>query len=333
MSGKVVVFCFSSKGRELAKEMNFFYSQMILISDFKKKKLRDCVEEFFEQGNLLIFVGAAGIAVRGIAPFVRGKDVDPAVVVVDELGKFVIPLLSGHLGGANACAQKLAKFLNATPVITTATDINKVFAVDVWSKKEQLHIHNIENIKYISSAVLAGRAIGFISDYEDITLPSDVKIGIGKGEDKPESGILIADEYRDVFFDTLWMTPKNYIVGVGCRKNFEIESFEVQLLDFLKKNRIPIPLIKRIVSIDLKADEEAILSFSKKHKIPFQTFSAEELQNIEGEFHKSEFVESVTGVDNVCERSAMLASEASEIYIGKTLGKGMTIAVARSKTK
>lgn len=318
---KVVVFAFSKKGRELGQSIGKQYPDSIFIYDFKEKSLHDHVGEWFTQYNILIFVGALGIAVRGIAPFLKGKDVDPAVLVVDELGTFVIPLLSGHLGGANHYGVKLAKALEATVVLTTATDINKVFAVDVWAKEQNLFIHNIDQIKYISSAVLSGNRIGLSSDYEIDTQNVELEEGM-------QSGILIAESYRSAFPHTLWLEPKRYILGVGCRKSMDSVKFETQLLAFLAEYQIPIHLVGRIASIHLKEKEEAIVAFARKYGIEFITYTSEQLLEVEGDFEKSEFVQSVTGVDNVCERSAVLASGAKEAYIPKTIREGMTMSVS-----
>ena len=122
-------------------------------------------QEHFQLGNALIFVGAAGIAVRAVAPYVRSKTTDPAVVVVDEMERFAIPLLSGHLGGANELAGKIAAVCGAIPVITTATDLHGLFAVDQWAKKQNCAILNPEGIKKVSGALLAGRRVEVCSPW------------------------------------------------------------------------------------------------------------------------------------------------------------------------
>lgn len=326
---QIVIFSFSKKGHALAERIQQAYPQARMIHDFKQKRLAEQVGEVFLQYHTLIFVGATGIAVRGIAPFIKGKDQDPAVLVVDELGRFVIPLLSGHLGGANEYGETLARVLEATPVVTTATDINRVFAVDVWAKKQNLFIQNVDHIKYISAAVLAGEWIGMVSE-----IP--LEVGEENIQDKwlpetPQSGILIAESYQEVFQHTLWLTPKKYSLGVGCRKGMDGQVFEQQLVAFLESHNIPIHLIGSMASIDLKAEEVAMVAFARKYGIEFRTFAGEELANVEGKFQKSDFVQSVTGVDNVCERSAVLDSGATEVLIKKTIAKGMTVAVCEKR--
>ncbi|MGB5823299.1 MAG: cobalamin biosynthesis protein [Proteocatella sp.] len=126
--------------------------------------LKEFTQQAFENADQIIYIGAAGIAVRAIAPFIISKEIDPGVMVIDELGSFVIPILSGHIGGSNAVAQMLAEMLGSTPVITTATDINNRFAVDTWAVNHNMTVANIENIKHISAAVLENRIIGIYTD-------------------------------------------------------------------------------------------------------------------------------------------------------------------------
>ncbi len=302
---------------------------------FKERRLAEQVEEVFHQHNVLIFVGAMGIAVRGISKVIKGKEVDPAVLVVDELGRFVIPVLSGHLGGANAYATELSTFLNSMPVITTATDINGVFAVDVWAKKEKLWIRNIDHIKYISSALLEKKTVGLVSEY-GVSESSDDKIIVHKEGSLvhkegdfvlEECGMLISDTYSKPFKHTLWMTPRKYVIGVGCRKDIDSAYFETKFLEFLNINHIELELVGTMATIELKAKEQALLDLTRKYGIEFSTFTSEELQAVEGNFHGSSFVQSITGVDNVCERSAKLGSGAKEIWIEKTACGGITFAV------
>ena len=134
---------------------------------FAQQAMVDC--------DLIVFVGAAGIAVRAAAPYLAGKAYDPAVVVIDEQGRFVIPLLSGHLGGANELAGRLAEGLGATAVITTATDGRAVFAVDSWAKSHECVVFDPENIKYISGALLRGDTVGLRSAFPvDGLLPAHI---------------------------------------------------------------------------------------------------------------------------------------------------------------
>ena len=130
----------------------------------------------FQASDVLIFVGACGIAVRAIAPHIHDKQTDPAVVSLDELGRFVIPLLSGHIGGANALAVRLAAALGATAVVTTATDVNGRFSVDTWAASQGLFIDDMRAAKAVSAAILEG-PVPLVSDfppvsYKHLTMPT-----------------------------------------------------------------------------------------------------------------------------------------------------------------
>lgn len=292
----------------------------ILPIDFGLKKwCKNC----FKKGNCIIFIGSAGIAVRTIAEFIDTKDKDPSVIVIDENGKYIIPILSGHIGGGNKTAYLIADILGGTPVITTATDINNIFSVDSWAVKNNIAIYNIENIKYISSSLLDKTDIGLISDFNICSkLPENIKLG-----NNFSTGICISlDKNKLPFKTTLNLIPKCIVIGLGCKKNIDFETVEMLFLNSLKENNLPIEAVKRISSIDLKKEEEAILKLSRKYKIDFVTYSSKQLENLKGNFISSEFVKSVTGVDNVCERAACINIQGRFIQ-RKTCFKGVTIAI------
>ncbi len=155
---KIGIIAFSQKGISLGEKIALKFGGEAVLSgrDADRKKW---TEEGFREKDALIFVGATGIAVRTIAPHINHKTVDQAVIVIDELGTFVIPVLSGHIGGANELANDVAGYIGATPVITTATDINGVFAVDTWARKQGMRVLNPERIKDISAKLLSGNEI------------------------------------------------------------------------------------------------------------------------------------------------------------------------------
>ncbi len=309
--------------------------------------LRQWTQEAFAEHDALVFVGATGIAVRSIAPFLKSKTSDPAVLCVDELGKFVIPLVSGHIGGANALAAELADELGAVAVITTATDLNGRFAVDVFAKKNRLWISDMKLAKQISVDVLDGKKIGFFSDFPVAgELPAELEpwnvrtrnvqtkdeqvsekrtgvdrvqkvcrssggqpeILAGREASAKGCGICVTlDETKQPFEQTLTLVPRIVSVGVGCRKNADPAVIEEKIVTVLRSCGVSLHSVERLASIDIKAKEPGLLSFADKYGIEFVTYSAQELMEAPGEFSYSAFVEAVTGVSNVCERSAVLA--------------------------
>ena len=267
---------------------------------------------------MIIFIGAAGIAVRAIAPYVRRKDTDPAVICIDEAARFVIPLLSGHIGGANAYAKTLADKLGARAVITTATDINGVFAVDTWAVNNGYSIYDINMIKHISSTLLSGGTVGLVSDF---TICGDLPAGIEYGAGY-ECGICISDSVKKPFARTLNLIPKRYVIGVGSRRGADGTG----LSELFRNTGINKAAVAAVATIDIKKDEEAILALSRELGAELRLYTVNELNNVRGEFAASEFVRDITGTDNVCERAA--AASGGKIVIHKTKGRGVTMAVA-----
>ena len=267
----------------------------------------------FPKNDGLIYVGAAGIAVRAIAPYLKSKTTDPAVVVVDECARYAIPILSGHLGGANDLARAIGRVCGALPVLTTATDVNSVFAVDEWAKRQNCLVLNPERIKTVSAKLLAGGTVRVQSSWPIAGQP-------------PRNVCQTEDRGADVLLDIhpgtgekLHLVPRIAVLGVGCKKNVSFQMLETALATFLDRTGVCEQAISAVASIDLKKNEPGLLAFCAAHGWPLKTYPAEQLRAVEGRFTPSAFVKGVTGVDNVCERSAVLASGGT-LCQGKTAG-------------
>lgn len=289
--------------------------------------LKDWTKDAFAQQEALVFVGACGIAVRAIAPYVKSKTTDPAVVVVDEKGQYAISLLSGHLGGANELTVEVADLLGSQPVITTATDIQGLFAVDQWAKGQNLSIEDMALAKEISALLLSGKDVGVVSDYPiEGSLPKQLVL-LPQGP----LGILISlyeqKSEKRPFQKTLQLVPRVLTLGIGCKKGTSVTAIQDLLKKTLAENNLSFYGIKEICSIDLKKDEEGIRELATSLGIPFRVYKAEELKAVEGDFTFSGFVREVTGVDNVCERAAVLGS-GGRLLIKKQVLNGVTLAIA-----
>ncbi|MDO4301190.1 MAG: cobalamin biosynthesis protein [Clostridia bacterium] len=327
----VYIISFTDKGDILNNKLkNIFCNQE--VKSFKRKdrkeKLSQWTQKAFLTCDAIIFIGAAGIAVRAIAPHISDKSRDPAVIVCDELGKYIIPILSGHIGRANEFAVRISKKINAIPVITTATDINEVWAVDNWAAEKNYKINNIENIKYISSAMLRNENIGIINDIE-ITdkLPDNVI----KNATSTNCGIVLSPYIKKPYIHTLNLVPKCLSIGLGSKRNADRNALIELTNNILCENNIDIYAIENSATIDIKKDELSILKLCEHLGTELKCYSADELNNIKGNFTKSDFVRSITGTDNVCERSAVKASNNGELIIKKTVGKDVTLAIAINK--
>ncbi len=330
---KVSIIAFTDNGMEIAYKLSNSLSEANDV-DFTrcgKGALSTWTEEHFSTNDALIFIGAIGIALRAIAPYIKTKTKDPAVVVVDELGQFSIPILSGHIGGANELVLQIADDLGSIPVITTATDINNVFAVDTWAKGQGLQILNPQCIKLVSSKLLKGESVHIKSDYPiQGNLPKNVYLNDLEDSNAGYDVIIThKDLENECKNDTLLLVPQIITVGIGCRKDISFEAIESSILNILESENYHILAINALASIDKKANEKGILEFGKKYDLPFNTYSAEELNSLEGDFTKSEFVKSVVEVDNVCERSAIMESNGKLIRRKDTCdGAGVTVALA-----
>jgi len=265
-------------------------------------KLPSWTKDHFQKGNVLIFIGAAGIAVRAIAPFIKDKREDPAVLVIDEKGSFVIPILSGHIGGANQAAREIASLIGACPVITTASDVNNLPAIDLFAAENKLTINDM----------------GLAKDFAAKMLRYSKKKEEG---DKPAFTLSVY-----IKNDILNLIPRSLQLGIGCKKGKEPEKLKNFVFETLNSLKIDYRSLESINSVDLKAGEKAIISLSNELKLPFVTYSAEKLNSISQKVSHSDFVSSVTGTDNVCER-AVFASGADRLLLAKKAFDGMTLAI------
>lgn len=292
-----------------------------------EESLKDWTGRQFASKDALLFIGAAGIAVRAAAPFVASKVSDPAVLCMDEQGRFVISLLSGHLGGANELTEEIAQICSAVPVITTATDAGGRFSVDSFARREHLYLDDLKLAKRISAEVLENRKVGLYSDFE-LSGQIPLELSLQKREGL---GISISlDDRYDPFPETLHLVPRITVLGIGCKKGTAKEQIEALVKRVMEQNQLSMHSIGKAASIDLKKEEQGLLDFCKAYDAEFLTYSKEELEKMslkEG-FSESQFVKEVTGVGNVCERSALRASGGTKLLQGKTAEHGVTVAVA-----
>lgn len=281
-------------------------------------------KRYFQKGNVLVFIGACGIAVRSIAPYVKDKTQDAAVLVADEAGRYIIPILSGHLGCANDWARILAGKIGAAPVLTTATDVRGVFAVDEWAKRQNMALCHAENIVTCSSRLLEGKEVVFSSPWDiQGTPPKHLKIS------KDGKAQVVLSVFRQPP-QVLHLVPRIVVLGVGCRRGIEKEQLAEQIDLFLKQTGLCMESICAVATIDIKKNEPAMIAFCQGWGLPLLTYSAQELAAVEGIFSASEFVQKTVGVENVCERAACLAAN-GELLLSKQAGGGVTVAAAQKE--
>lgn len=334
--------------------------------DLKVQRVKESLQVWTAQrmaeGDALLFIGACGIAVRAIAPNLTDKLHDVPVLVMDEEGQYVIPILSGHVGGANELARELADLMDACPVITTATDVQKKFAVDLFAKHNHLEIMNKDGIAKVSVRALAGRQLTIavraknIECYhpkfcevceEDFTEAENQLLREANmhKQDQEACGVeqplrlvpyvkdqpvdIVVSEMQDNKNALIWLRPRRYVVGMGCRKNKDTEELLAFYQETLEQAMVEPGEVYALASIDKKKDEPGLLAISERMRIPFFTYTAEELNRVGECVHSSEFVKAQVGVDNVCERAAFAGCGVSGWLIyEKHAFDGMTIAIA-----
>ena len=344
------MICFTERGawvcrrlfhklKETGEECEAIIPKRFLREEWKKEGLKEREEEFlsqwtgkmFAEKRAMIFVSATGIAVRALAPWIRDKMTDPPVVTVDEGAQFVIPLLSGHVGGANELARHIADWLEAVPVITTATDVNGKFAVDLFASAYHMTIIDRKEAKNISAAVLEGKQIGVFSDLPIKKLPDGFVMDRWCEEN---ICITVKDpSFPEKKASYLRLVPRAVVLGVGCRRGTDPEFMKEKVFALLKEHGIDPAAVKAIASVDVKQDEPAVLGLKQVfdgeclHQPCEQRFyTPEQLNQVPGDFKESAFVKKQIGVGNVCERSACAAG--GKLLVEKQAGDGITLAAA-----
>ena len=321
----------TEKGDILAKQLSkTLNGNLYLKAEIEDFKLSKVTEEAMSKHKGVIFISSTGIAVRAIAPYLKGKDKDPGVVVVDVSNNYSISLISGHIGGANDLALEVSKILNNTPIITTATDNLGVVAPDMIAMKNSLVIESLKKAKTIAMLLVNGEIIGFKDDKNLIDIPSGYK----KLENIEENSVWITNKIipknnlNNSVLDNnkiLRLIRKDIVLGIGCRKGIESERLEEFVMKILHENNIDPRSVLKIGSIDVKKDEKAIKDLRDKLECEFKTFSKDEILKIQHKFEGSDFVEKTLGVRAVSEPSVELMG--GDIIVSKIKFNGMTLTI------
>lgn len=336
---KMAIISVSNKGKSLALKIKneLDDDSTIIRCDLYHKNVKHYFPILFYEYDAIIAIMASGILIRSIAPLVESKVTDPAVLNIDDNGNFVISTLSGHLGGANELTHKISRLIDATPVITTSTDVNKKLGIDVLAKDLYLTIDNTKEILYFNKAILEGRELSFTInpnknyDYlfkylNDNTLEIDLSIYYSSQISTDEIHVKV-DEHE------LILKEKKIVVGIGCRRGKECEKIYDGFKKSLDNLNILPSRVNMLASAEIKKDEKGILELSDKLKIPVEFVEIDKLRLFESnDVSKSDFVYSKFGIYGVCEPSALImAGFDSKLIYKKTSYDGVTISIAVSK--
>ena len=297
-----------------------------------KVPLASWTESAWGSSDALLFVGAAGIAVRAVAPHIRSKASDPAVVVLDEGARFSVALLSGHLGGANELAREIAAATGAEAVVTTATDGRGMWAADAWARREGLLVANPAAIKRVSARLLSG---GRVALYADVPIAGRAPEGIDLAPCAAKADVVVspfacagkAACANGAAEGPLRLVPRCIACGIGCRRGIAREAIEEAFGLACAKAGIAPEAVSSVASIDVKAREAGLVAFCEAHALPFLTYPASVLARVTGSVSPSPFVRDAVGVDNVCERAALATGGA--LVLPKFAHQGVTVAFAQ----
>lgn len=323
------VFYITDKSHSLADRIKSIYQDANVI-----RYESGIIREEWGRNRLLIFIMATGIAVRAIAPFIKDKKTDPAVLVLDEDCRFVISLLSGHLGGANSFATELADSLKAQAVITTASDVNRLTAIDLWAQDNNLAIENWDMVPLISTRLLNNKELKIYAE-ENLELPAEFI----KTETPGNADILITNKInpyiqgsKKAISRQLFCRPKNIVLGIGCNSGTTANEIEAVIREVLQENNLSFLSISCLSTLDKKASEAGLIGFAKKYDLEIKSFTPEDINALEG-IEKSEAAFRATGAKAVAEPSAILASSRKSLLVKKQKKGNVTVAAAETDTE
>jgi cobalt-precorrin 5A hydrolase len=265
----------------------------------------------------------------------RSKDSDPAVVVLDQKGRYVISLLSGHLGGANALATEVAQLTGGKAVITTATETEGVPSIDLLAKERNLYIANLGAVKRINMAVLEGKPVQVFDPEDRLGLKNIDMPGLIKDLVKEEvqydikiPGVWVTWRRKTPAGDKLLLIhPRCLVTGIGCNSG----TTKREILELIKatfqENSLALESLKCISTIEEKRDEKGLIDAAHELGVPLIFADPSEIRSIDVP-HPSSVVEKHMGVSSVCEATAILKSGKGRLLVPKTKGLNVTMAVA-----
>jgi cobalt-precorrin 5A hydrolase len=319
---KLACIAFTSSGLEIADRIK--ENACLEVDIFDKHSYKEKLDSIFSQYRYIVFISSAGIAVRLSAPFLVHKAVDPAIVVVDDLGRYSISLVSGHLGGANELALKVSEMLGCQPIITTASDGRAIEAIDMFAKINGLFIESLEDAKKITAMMVENKSIKLESEVE-------LQLGYDNLSDTDFDAVVIVSSRQRVSSEMPYciLRPRNIHIGIGCRRGKAKEEILKAIAEVFDRYDISMRSIKAVGTVDIKSDEIGIIKACKELGCSMVVFDRESIGKVEHLFISSDFVKSTIGVSSVCEPCAHLLG--GSLIVPKTSINGITIAVSKEE--
>ena len=297
----------------------------------------DKIIELFKNSNALICLFSLGAVIRLIAPHLKDKKTDPAVIVIDDKTNFVISVLSGHIGGANELTQEISEKLNALPVITTAADVNKTIAVDLVGREFGWRIDDDTTVTKISAHMVNAEPIGVFQQTNDQKwykqLPKNVTIYDSLEELKKSNSkahLIISDEIIDneLSQESVIYRPQSLVIGIGLHWDTSKDTIKEGIEFCLEKFNLSSKSIAKLVSIKKPQDVQGLIDLGKEMQIPVEYIDREELAEIITP-NPSSTVKAFEGTASVSEAAAIKVSNGELIVEKQKFPPNLTIAIAR----
>ncbi|WP_431027166.1 cobalt-precorrin 5A hydrolase [Lysinibacillus sp. LZ02] len=296
----------------------------------------------FKQYKGMILIISLGAVVRMIAPLLVDKKQDPAVLVIDDKGEHVISVVSGHIGGANALTNEVAKAIGARPIVTTASDVQKTIPVDLFGARFGWVWDAEDKLTPVSAAVVNEEPVAIVQEtgerdwwMHDTPMPDNLHLydTMAQAIDaKPNASLIITDRLltaEELLLENgVIYRPKSLVLGMGCNRGTSLEEIESVILQTLDELQLSIKSVKALATIDLKKDEEAFLQVTAKYDWEFVTYTPAQLNEMPLP-SPSETVFKYTGAYGVSEPAAMRYAKTTELCLQKKKSGNATISVAR----
>ncbi|MDR7870497.1 MAG: cobalt-precorrin 5A hydrolase [Tissierellaceae bacterium] len=332
---KLACLSFTDKGKLLGERLLAIDSDNYEMEHIHNSRVEGGIRKFLETSwteyDGFIFISATGIAVRMCQPYIKSKDIDPAVVVLDDGGKFSISLLSGHLGGANNIAKAIGEYLDAIPVITTASDNRGIDSIDLFAKENDYDIEDLSSVTKITSMMVNNKKVGIYTEDEKlIKYPNLIKIEDLKDMTDSIEGIILitskkGNEISSLDLPYTILRPKNINIGIGCRKGVDVEIIVEAIELALSSSTLSSKSIKSMGTVEIKKDEIGIIKAAEHYNCALEIFTIEDILPLEDRFQKSQFVKDTIGIYSVSEPCAYLLG--GKPIVGKFIHKGVTISI------
>ena len=332
---RLACFSFTDKGFELGERISKTDNNKYEIEHYDNSSLDNGVKGFLKSQwrnfDGFIFISATGIAIRMINPYIKSKTIDPAVVVVDDMGRFSISLLSGHIGGANKIAEWIGKSIDAIPVVTTASDNRGIDSVDVFAQRNNYYIEDMASAKEITSLMVNGKRIGIYTEDEKIINYDNIEIisELSNIDLTLDGAIIVTSMYDigDIKIPYTILRPKNINIGIGCRKGIESDYIIEAIKAALMNKNLSFNSIDSMGTVEVKKFELGIIKAAEYFKCPLKIFTIDEIKQIEDMFQKSQFVKDTIGVYSVSEPCAYLLG--GKMITRKSRFDGVTISISK----